>query len=579
MKPAAYPFSAIVEQSEMKLALLLAAVDWRLGVLLRGDRGSGKTTTARGLAALLPTPARFINLPLGATEDRLLGGLHLERTLKGDPVLKPGLLSEAHGGVLYVDEVNLLPAHLGDALLDAASSGVHVVEREGLSATYPAEFVLLGSMNPEEGSLRPQLLDRFALSVTVFAPLNPAERQIVIERRIAFERDPVRFAKEWAEAQQALQSQIASARASLGDVTCSSEMMGQISSTICEHGVQSLRADLAVLRAAIAYAALTGDACVETQHVDAVLPLVLAHRTRESRRSSPPPAPPPMPPQQTKPESQAEADGQQSPARDHERIFTPSESKAPALDVRFDTAVTRGDSAFANSCDRGPITGARRTESPGELDLRATLSHTLRETGGLQPRVEDLHERVRRPRGGTRYLVVIDSSGSHAVQQKMRLVKGVLSSLLTRSFKREDEVALIVFRGTSAQVILEPTQVLPDALAALEYLPTGGRTPLASALDQARNYLAPATLLILLTDGRANIPLHGGDPWQEALDAARLMSCNAIVVDTETAAQRLGQCEELASVLGARYLSLEDLAQSESSAIMLESLKPQKQAV
>ena len=575
MKPAAYPFSAIVEQSEMKLALLLAAVDWRLGVLLRGDKGSGKTTTARGLAALLPASARFINLPLGATEDRLLGGLHLERTLKGDPVLKPGLLSEAHGGVLYVDEVNLLPAHLGDALLDAAASGVHVVEREGLSATYPAEFVLLGSMNPEEGSLRPQLLDRFALSVSVCAPLNPAERQLVIERRIAFERDSVKFASEWSQAQQALQSQIASARASLGDIQCSSEMMGQISSTICEYGVQSLRADLAVLRAAIAYAALTGDACVETQHVDAVLPLVLAHRTRESRRSSQSPTPP----QQTKPESQAEAGGQQSPARDHERIFTPSDSKAPALDVRFDTAVTRGNSAFENSSDRGSVTGARRTESPGELDLRATLSQTLRETGGLQPRVEDLHERVRRPKGGTRYLVVIDSSGSHAVQQKMRLVKGVLSSLLTRSFKREDEVALIVFRGTSAQVILEPTQVLPDALAALEYLPTGGRTPLASALDQARSYLTPATLLILLTDGRANIPLHGGDPWQEALDAARLMSCNAIVVDTETATQRLGQCEELASALGARYLSLEELAQSESSAITLESLKPQKQAV
>jgi magnesium chelatase subunit D len=206
--------------------------------------------------------------------------------------------------------------------------------------------------------------------------------------------------------------------------------------------------------------------------------------------------------------------------------------------------------------------------------LRATLSHTLRETGGLQPRVEDLHERLRNPRTGTRYLFVIDSSGSHAAQQRMRLVKGAISSLLTRSFKREDEVAMIVFRGTSAQVVLEPTQVLPDALAALEYLPTGGRTPLAAALDQARCYLTPATLLILLTDGRANIPLHGGDPWQETLDAAQLMSCNAIVVDTETAPQRLGQCEELAKMLGARYLSLEELAQSENVLIAVEPLKP-----
>jgi magnesium chelatase subunit D len=568
VRPTAYPFSAIVGQSEMKLALLLAAVDWRLGVLLRGDKGSGKTTTARGLAALLPAPAPFINLPIGATEDRLLGGLHLERTLRGDPVLKPGLLAEAHGGVLYVDEVNLLPAHLGDALLDAAASGVHVVEREGLSAIHPAEFVLLGSMNPEEGSLRPQLLDRFALSVTVCAPLDPAERQLVMQRRMGFERDSVRFSSEWSQAQQALQSQIASARVSLGDITCSTDMMGHISLMICDHGVRSLRADLAVVRAAIAYAALTSDACVEVHHVNAVLPLVLAHRTSDGRRPSV--SPPVPPPQQTKLDSQSDPGGQQTQERVHERVFSPSEAKAPALNVRFSAVATGSGSSSANTCDCGPIVGDRPAEFPVELAFRATLTHALRETGDLRPRVEDLHERVREPKAGTRYLFIIDSSGSHAVQQKMRRVKGTISSLLTRSFKRRDEVAMIVFRGTSAQVVLEPTQVLPDALAALEYLPTGGRTPLAAALDQARGYLTPTTLLILLTDGRANIPLHGGDPWQEALDAAQVMSCNAIVVDTETAAQRLGQCEELAKILGARYLSLEQLGEIEHISISVQ---------
>lgn len=583
MKPAAYPFSAIVGQDEMRLALLLAAVDWRLGVLLRGDRGSGKTTAARGLAALLPAPAPFIDLPIGATEDRLLGGLHLERTLKGDPVLKPGLLAEAHGGVLYVDEVNLLPAHLGDALLDAAASGTHVVEREGFSATHPARFVLLGSMNPEEGSLRPQLLDRFALSVTVCVPLDPAERQLVMERRIAFERDELRFAGAWLPAQESLQSQIVSARASLSEIACSPDLMRYISSRICEHGVRSLRADLAAARAAMAYAALAGDACVETRHVDAVLLLVLAHRTTAGGRSAIPP--PPSPPQTSRPEAQSSAGGEQTPerlqngaqGRAQERVFPPSPVPTPAIEVRFSAAAAPTGAASTDSCSRGPILGARPAEFPLELDLRATLSHTLRETGGRQPRVEDLHERVRKPRTGTRYLFVIDSSGSHAAQQRMRAVKGAVQGLLARSFQREDEVAILVFRGSSAQVVVEPTQVLPDALAALEYLPTGGRTPLAAALDRARGYLTPTTVLILLTDGRANIPLHGGDPWQEALDAGRQMCCKAIVVDTENSDQRLGQCAELATALGARYVTLEGLAETENLSIAVESPETYRQ--
>lgn len=579
MRVTPYPFTAIVGQSEMKLALLLAAVDWRLSVLLRGDKGSGKTTAARALAALLPGASPFINLPLGATEDRLLGGLHLEQTLKGNPVLKAGLLAEAHGGVLYVDEVNLLPAHLGDALLDAAATGVHVVEREGLSATQPAEFVLLGSMNPEEGSLRPQLLDRFALSVTVSAPLDPAERQKIMQRRIAFERDPDQFNDGWSAAQHDLHSQIASARACLSQVSCSSEMMESISVAVCEHNVQSLRADLAVFRAALAYAALSGEVCVESRHVEAVLPLVLAHRIRDSRRSSSsPPAPKPTNPlQRMEPETKPETGGKPSPEPLHERIFKPSAVESPALDLRLRAPANGTGSAPADGSERGPVIGNRQTESPVELDLHATFGHSLRETGGMRPRVEDLHERVRKPRTGTRYLFVIDSSGSHAAQQRMRGVKGAVAALLTSSFQRGDEVAIIVFRGTAAHLVLAPTHLLPDALTALEYLPTGGRTPLAAGLDHAREYVTPATLLIVLTDGRANIPLHGGDPWQEALDAAQRLDCKSILVDTEPAAQSLGRCHELAKALGARYVSLEEFTCGRSLLQGMEPAQPVRQ--
>jgi magnesium chelatase subunit D len=561
MKPAVYPFSAIVGQNDMKLALLLAAVDWRLGVLLRGEKGSGKTTAARGLAALLPEPAPFINLPIGATEDRLLGGLHLERTLKGDPVLRPGLLSEAHRGVLYVDEINLLPAHLGDALLDTAASGVNVVEREGLSASHPAEFVLLGSMNPEEGLLRPQLLDRFALSVDITASLDPSERQLVVERRIAFDRDPAKFANGWSREQQLLLAQIAAARERLLGIDCSSEILRQISVTICERGVRSLRADLAAVRACIAYAALLGEQSVQPDHVMTVLPLVLAHRAREKGAPPPPSAQPP----QTETPSEGTAQAAM------ERIFPPRPMKTPALQVGGDQGMARGMSAVSPMTP-GPIVGNRRTETPAGLDLRATLNHALLETGSIQPRPSDLHEQVRKPRAGTRYLFVIDSSGSHAAQERMRLVKGAAAGLLARSFKKDDEVALIVFRGVSAQVVLEPTRTMADATTALEYLPTGGRTPLAHALDLARSYITPSTLLILLTDGRANVALRMGDPWQEAMEIANGLRCAALVIDTENTGQPLRRSLKLAEALRAKYVALENLDDRDEVAITLQQL-------
>jgi magnesium chelatase subunit D len=565
MKLASYPFSAIVGQNDMKLALLLAAVDWRLGVLLRGEKGAGKTTAARGLAALLPEPAPFINLPIGATEDRLLGGLHLERALKGDPVLRPGLLSEAHRGVLYVDEINLLPAHLGDALLDTAASGVNVIEREGLSASHPAEFVLLGSMNPEEGLLRPQLLDRFALAVDITASLDPDERQVVVERRLAFDRDATEFARDWSKDQEVLRERIVGARERLKGIDCSGEMLRQISVTICERGVRSLRADLAVVRASIAYAALVSDQSVQAGHVATVLPLVLAHRAREKGQSAPPPA-------QQLPPPQREGSSEDKPEEAMDRIFAPRPMETPVVLVGHEQTGMRGTSTSLSQKSPGPIVGNRRTESPGELDLRATLNHALLETGTIQPRASDLHEQVRKPKAGTRYLFVIDSSGSHAAQERMRLVKGAAAGLLARSFKKDDEVAMIVFRGVAAQVVLEPTRIVGDATTALEYLPTGGRTPLAHALDLARTYITPWTLLILLTDGRANVALGTGDPWQEAIEIASGLRCAALVIDTENAAQPLHRSLKLAEALRGKYVALENLEESELVAIAPSSL-------
>jgi len=570
MKHPIYPFSAIVGQEEMKLALLLVAVDWRISVVLRGDKGAGKTTAARGLAALLPSPSPFINLPIGATEDRLLGGLHLERTLKGDPTLKPGLLSEAHGGVLYVDEINLLPAHLGDALLDTASSGINVIEREGLSASHIAEFVLLGSMNPEEGSLRPQLLDRFALAVDITATLDPAMRQSVVERRIAFEHNPENFHSLWSPIEEQLREQIENARSIYTSIVCPNEILAQISAAVCDAGVHSLRADLAAVRASIAYAALAGDMTVGAQHAATVLPFVLAHRARERGRPPAPSSQPPSPKPDEGSQSELSNDKNLSNASESiARIFAPRQVETFTLRPRLEDSSARGVSVPTSISQPGPVTGAHRTETPVELDLRATLNHAVLETGTLTPRAADLHERVRTPVSGIRYLFVIDSSGSHAAQERMRVVKGVANSLLTRSFKSGDEVAIIIFRGTAAHVLLEPSNIVQDATTALEYLPTGGRTPLARALDLARGYLTSSTVLIVLTDGRANVPLVAGDPWQDALNIASQIKSAALVIDTENSSERLGRSRTLAEALGAECIQIDSPEMNDAAVFAL----------
>lgn len=551
MKRPIYPFTAIVGQSEMKLALLLAAVDWRLSVLLRGEKGSAKTTAARGLAGLLPEPAPFVNVPIGATEDRLVGGLHLQRTLQGDPALKPGLLSEAHGGVLYIDEINLLPSHLGDMLLDTAASGINIVEREGLSASHAAEFVLLGSMNPEEGTLRPQLLDRFALAVDVHAPLDPAERQTVVERRLRFERDAEEFVHACSSEQRTLGEKVKAARARISTVTCPTAMLGKISAAVCDAGVRSLRADLALMRACLALAALTEDAEVELHHLETVLPFVLAHRTRHPS----PPAPPRTPPSQPPPSGNP---GKENSREAMDRIFQPLAIEAPRL--RPGPAAEKARQSSPSSAEsRGRQVRSRPAENPLELDLRATVRQAAIARGTTQPSFADLHERVREPGSSMRYVLLIDSSGSHASRERMRTVKGAAESLLTRSFRKDDEVALVVFRGAAAEIVQPPTAALHEAIRALEYLPTGGRTPLAHGLQTASDLLTSSSVLVVLTDGRANVSVSGGDPWQEALEIAEGIQTPALVVDTEDPAQPLGRSRDLAQALRAEYLRLEEL--------------------
>ncbi|MFW5679224.1 MAG: magnesium chelatase ATPase subunit I [Pseudomonadota bacterium] len=317
----AFPFSAIVAQDEMKLALLIAAVDPSVGgVLVFGDRGTGKSTAVRGLAALLPAmqvvkgcryncdptaPASqcaqdctarsegtvraikaavpVVDLPLGATEDRVVGALDLERALtQGEKAFEPGLLARAHRGFLYIDEVNLLEDHLVDLLLDVAASGENVVEREGVSIRHPARFVLIGSGNPEEGELRPQLLDRFGLSVEVKTPEDLKTRIEVVRRRDAFERDPAGFIEHWKRQDAKVRRRLEKAKAHLAEIEVADRALERAAELCMALGTDGLRGELTLIRAARALASLEGDQAVEDRHLQKVAAPALRHRLRRN---------------------------------------------------------------------------------------------------------------------------------------------------------------------------------------------------------------------------------------------------------------------------------------------------------
>ncbi|BBC96789.1 putative cobaltochelatase [Streptomyces griseofuscus] len=642
-----FPFTAVVGQDDLRLALLLNAVSPAVGgVLVRGEKGTAKSTAVRALSALLPAvavvpgcrfscdpgapdpgcpdgpheagpggerAARMVELPVGASEDRLVGALDIERALaEGVKAFEPGLLADAHRGILYVDEVNLLHDHLVDLLLDAAAMGASYVEREGVSVRHASKFLLVGTMNPEEGELRPQLLDRFGLTVEVAASREPDQRVEVVRRRLAYDDDPAAFAARWAGEEAAVRQRIVAARELLPQVRLGDAALRQIAATCAAFEVDGMRADIVMARTATALAAWAGRTDVLAEDVRQAALLALPHRRRRNPFDAPgldedkldetleqsagqdgdgdddpdgpggggQPAPESGPEgggdtaarpeagEGGEPRAAGAGAGEQAPVRAAE----PFRTKVLSVPGIGEGAAGRRSRART---EHGRTTGARRPQGAlTKLHLAATVQAAApyqrargRSGPGLVIRRDDLRQASREGREGNLVLFVVDASGSMAARQRMGAVKGAVLSLLLDAYQRRDKVGLVTFRGSGADVALPPTSSVDAAAVRLASLPTGGRTPLAAGLLKAHEVLrverlrdpARRALLVVVTDGRAT---GGPEPVALAGRAARLFAAEqvaSVVVDCESGPVRLGLAGRLAGELAGTAVTLDEL--------------------
>jgi len=654
-----FPFTAIVGQTAMKRALLLNAVNPKIGgVLVRGKKGTAKSTAVRSLAGLLPSVTvvqgcpyncspeerqglctrcdpqagevqpvvrqiPIIDLPVGATEDRLVGSLDIEEAIKtGNRVFEPGLIAATHRGILYIDEVNLLNDHLVDILLDAAAMGRNYVEREGISVTHRSEFILVGTMNPEEGDLRPQLLDRFGLAVEVEGRFTPEERQEVVKRRIAYEADSQGFMAEWSQAEVEERERVLRSQKLLPQVIVSDDILTLITAICAEYDVDGMRGDIVMYKTAATIAAYEDRTEVNAEDVREAANLALLHRQRRQPFQQPNLATEQLdsmvddfqgqdrqresqdssqndsqgegdsepsdlsPPDLNSAEPDNEADNSNPGSLGQEEQFEVGDSysvrplnlKPP--DQRSRRASGRRNVTITDS-SAGRYVGSRMPEGKAsglalDATLRAAAPHQLGRRAASESQnvvlieAQDIRDKVRESKSGSMVLFVVDASGSMGAQRRMVAVKGAVMSLLLDAYQRRDRVGMISFRGTSASLMLPPTNSVDLARVHLADMPTGGRTPLSAGLFKAlevietervkdRNVLP---LLVLLSDGRGNVALGLDSPLDEAYAAAGIIGDDkipSVVVDTESGYIRLGMVQSVAEAMDAQYLKLEDL--------------------
>lgn len=638
----------------MKTALLLNAVNPSIGgVLIRGEKGTAKSTAVRALAHLLPEIAvvadcslscdptdrdglcqacrqqavdealvtdmrrmRVVDLPIGATEDRVVGSLDIEQALlSGKKVFQPGVLASANRGILYVDEINLLEDHIVDLLLDAAAMGVNTIEREGISLTHAARFVLVGTMNPEEGDLRPQLLDRFGLCADVVSTMDAAERMEIVRRRACWEADPSDFARGWADEEGQLRGRVEAAVGGIDTVSVDKGTLRLVAEICIEMGVQGHRADITIVQAARTLAALEGRKEVGEPDIAAVAPLCLAHRMRrlpfeedaldeeklakllrahrhrelepcisirgrgkpvpESVVASAPAGRPTAARDQTDVTAVCGCDAEeQQEASIGAAARLPPLRTAPLREAGGPNG--KRDKARSGT-GRGRYVGSRLPTGPAkdpaiDATLRAAAGSSRARDGNLALRItpDDLRDKIRVRKAGATILFCVDASGSMRARESIEAAKGAVLSLLVDAYKRRDRVGMVAFRGRRADILLPPTSSVEQAHSRLKELPTGGTTPLAHGLAtslsvlsrHARKETSSVPWLVLVTDGNANVSIGTGLPEQEARSMAacfRQRKINTLVIDTGRLLRHDTLAKQIAEAADGQYLRLDDV--------------------
>lgn len=610
-----FPFSAVYGMDDVKRAVECALVNPRIRtVLIRGGPGSAKTVLARATGGLFGR--RLVNVPLNVTEEQLFGGMDIDATIReGKPVVQKGLLSTADKGILYVDDINLLDQRVLASLLDCVLTGRVVLEREGVSAEYPCDTVLIATMNPSDSDISPHLLDRFDLCAYSDFPDDESGRTEVLRRNMEYIRDPEGFVGLYSDEEETVKRTVERAETLLPLVMMSYELMEvsvELTGKILADG---FRGDLAMVNTAMSIAALNGRDEVMRKDVEEAAMICLAHR----RNYVPEPPQPPQPPEQQEDENnndQQDDDNQKEPDRsppeppeqqndeeeDDRNPEPPDMQDIQQMldDMMFEigeqfrvidylddgrrvirrTSSRKGRRAMVESSDgTGRYARSRPSdEKVHDIAFDATIRAAApyqrgRDHNGLSISIcpQDVREKVRERRSGCTIMFLVDASGSLGVRKRMTAVKGAVLSMLRDSYVKRDRIGMMAFRRDSAELILPPTKSVEYSYRKLEELPTGGKTPLGEALvtidefmtSYSRSHAGESCYIVLITDGRANVPLTpGADANEEVRKLAKDMAIPQvewIVVDASAGYVRFDNAEKLAMELGGTYFRLEDL--------------------